>query len=145
VGGDGGGCGRGSVVSAGSTWGDPVHRRPAGDGRRGDIVVGTGNGSPSTVNVFSGTTNFALWRLSMLSTFQPYGAAFKGGVRVTTKPADGGNPGSVEKVNILTAPGPGGGGLVTIVRQASFTGYDLPPLLFDKLSPDPNYSAIFVG
>jgi len=115
-----------------------------GDGRR-DIIVGTGTGSTGTVNVFGGTTNFAVWPMSIVASFQPYGSAFQGGIRLTAKPADGGNPGSVEKVNVLTAPGPGAGQMPRFIRQASYAGAGVPPTVVNKLLEDPNYNGVFIG
>jgi hypothetical protein len=115
-----------------------------GDGQR-DIIVGTGTGSTGTVMIFSGTTNFAVWPMSVVASFQPYGSAFHGGIRLTAKPADGGNPGSVEKVNILTAPGPGAGTMPRLIRQASYAGASVPPTVVNKLLEDPNYNGVFIG
>jgi hypothetical protein len=115
-----------------------------GDGLR-DIIVATGQGSIGTVNVYRGAANFAVWPVTLITSFRPYGDEFRGGVRITVKPANGGNSGSVEKVNILTAPGVGGGNLPNVIRQASFTGYASPPALVDKLFEDPNFNAIFIG
>jgi FG-GAP-like repeat/PLAT/LH2 domain/FG-GAP repeat len=115
-----------------------------GDGVR-DVVVGGRAGGIGTVSVFSGSTNFAAWPLTPISSFQPYGSGFQNSVRVVVKPTNGGNPGSVEKVNILTAPGPGGGSAPPLIRQASFAGSGSPPLIVDKLLADPTYNALFIG
>jgi hypothetical protein len=115
-----------------------------GDGHR-DIVLGSGAATSGTASVFSGTPDFTTWTPGLMTSFQPYGTAFDGSIRLTVKPTDGGNPGTVEKVNILTAPGPGNGTFPRLIRQASFAGYGPPPLLTDKLAENPAYNGIFIG
>jgi hypothetical protein len=80
----------------------------------------------------------------MISSFQPYGN-FTGGVRLMVTPVGGENPGFVEQMAILTAPGPGSGKVPRVIRQARFTGYGLTPALVDKVFEDPNFNGIFIG
>jgi FG-GAP-like repeat/PLAT/LH2 domain len=115
-----------------------------GDGHR-DIIVGSASGSTGFVTVFAGTGSFANWPFTVISQFQPYGSAHVGPIRQVVKPTAGGNPGTVEKVDIFTATGSGGGSLRPTVRQASFTAIGSPPVIVDKILEDPTFNGLFVG
>jgi hypothetical protein len=82
--------------------------------------------------------------LTLLTSFQPYNS-FNGGIRVAAKALNGGNPGFVQQVSILTAPGPGLGHKPKPIRQATFTGYGLPPAVVDKIFEDPDFNGVFIA
>jgi hypothetical protein len=77
-----------------------------GDGFR-DVIVGAGAGTTPLVRVYTGATVYAATTAApaRLASFTAYATTFRGGVRVAAKPLGGGDPGSVERVGIFTAPG----------------------------------------
>jgi Bacterial Ig domain/FG-GAP-like repeat/Putative Ig domain len=79
-----------------------------GDGRA-DVILGPASGS-GTVIVYDIAT------LSLVTTFQPYGAAFNAGVRVAAGDLDGDG-----RADIITGPGPGGGSEVRAFSGAGFS------------------------
>lgn len=78
-----------------------------GDGRA-EVILGPGSGSGSVI-VFDINT------LSLVTIFQPYGAAYGAGVRVAAGDLDGDG-----RADIVTGPGPGGGSEVRVFSGASF-------------------------
>lgn len=77
-----------------------------GDGRA-EVILGPGGGGSVIV--------FDIGTLSLVTIFQPYGAAYGAGVRVAAGDLDGDG-----RADIVTGPGPGGGGEVRVFSGASF-------------------------
>ena len=69
-----------------------------------DIIVSAGAGYQPSVKVYSGA-NLTTAKPTLLHTIKPYARSYLRGVRVAVKPVDGGDPGAVEAVDIIMAPG----------------------------------------
>jgi hypothetical protein len=105
-----------------------------GNGVR-DIIVGAGAGWLPQVAVFQGNT------LAPISRFLAYDSSYRGGVHVTAKPTDGGNPGFVEKISIWLAPGPN-----TPRRPVRLATFGVPVAVIDKFFENGFFDGgVFVG
>jgi hypothetical protein len=82
--------------------------------------------------------------LTVLESFQPFSNTTRTGVRVAAKPTDGGNPGFVEKVDLLLSSGPRGGVTSHRIRLANYNG-TLVPTVVDRVFEAALYDGIFLG
>lgn len=95
----GAGFNAGIFVAAGDVTGDGVD----------DIITGAGPGGGPQVRVFDGLTK------SQIHAFEPYDAAYSGGIHVAAGDLNGDG-----RADIVTATGPGGGPHVKVFSGASF-------------------------
>ncbi len=73
-----------------------------------------------------------------------YENSFRGGVHVGFKPVSSANPGTVEQVEALLAPG--GQSHYHPLRQGTFRGVGLPPALVDQLFSEQRYlEGLYIG
>jgi hypothetical protein len=87
---------------------------------RADVIVGSGRGAPTKVEVFDGTTP------RLLESFSPFATSFRGGVSVAVaSPAATGAP------DVIASSGPG----MTAVVRAFAYGAPKPVWSFDAFSP----------
>ncbi len=94
-----------------------------------EVIVGAGAGGSPTVSVFR------INDFDQIATYQPYGAGFKGGVRVGVAQSH-----ISGKVNIVTGPGTGGGPQVQVYDTFTSSALDN----FFAFAPD-FLGGIFVG
>ena len=94
-----------------------------------EVIVGAGAGGSPTVSVFR------IDDFGQIATYQPYGAGFKGGVRVGVAPST-----ISGKVNIVTGPGSGGGPQIQVYDLYTSTALD------NFFAFDPDFlGGVFVG
>ncbi|MCI0684277.1 MAG: autotransporter-associated beta strand repeat-containing protein [Gemmataceae bacterium] len=119
-----------------------------GDGIR-DVVASAGGNWLPLVSVFSGGTVYGGAVPQQLARFRVFNNRERTGVRIAVKAVDGGQPGNVEKVNIMASSGPGGGRVSRKVVQASYNG--LTPAVVDRVFENARvrrrfvFNGIYVG
>ena len=112
-----------------------------GDGVR-DLAVSSDGGKLPMVAVVSGRTLASA--VPAIARFLAFPNNHRGGVRVTAKPTDGGNPGFVESADLQLSGGPGGGAASRRVRQARFNAA-LTPVVTDKIFASAGFDGLYLG
>jgi hypothetical protein len=118
------GFGRRLTIASGDVNGD----------NRSDIMVSTGPGARSTVNVFSGAS------LKLLSEFAPYGSRFTSGVNLATGDVDGSG-----RIRIITTPASGHSPEVKVWGWSLFTPNDQPAVPHTNLGQPELFSSFMAG
>ena len=79
-----------------------------------------------------------------MSYFMPFSKKTRTGVRVIAKPVDGGEPGFIEKTELMVSSGPNGGRASQRIVHASLDG-QLHPTLVDTVFEGTNFNGIQLG
>jgi hypothetical protein len=96
------------------------------------------------VVTFNGSTAMA-GPLQELARFQAFPNTTRTGVRVASKPTDGGNPGFVEAIDLFLSTGPQGGTNSRRVRLAEYRSPGLTPTVIDRLFAENSFDGIYLG
>jgi len=114
-----------------------------GDGVR-DVTASADRGWLPFVVTFNGSTAMA-GPLQELARFQAFPNTTRTGVRVASKPTDGGNPGFVEAIDLFLSTGPQGGTNSRRVRLAEYRSPGLTPTVIDRLFAENSFDGIYLG